>query len=440
VTQRLESQTAQAGPRTQQLLDRLRRVEGGGLRTFVEDPPLAWHRAQSCWIEDPDGKRYTDLYGGFAVATVGHAHPRVVEAIRRQAGELIHCPSAHPSEVRAEFLESLAAIAPHGLDRILPAITGAMANEVAVQLARSVRGGGEVVTFSGSYFGRTAGVVGLAGKAGYREVLGARAEGQFLPYPYPARMGSGSDSSVMKILEHLATPAGGLGKIAGVILEPIQGNAGVVIPPDSFLPALRRFCDSTGALLIFDEIQSGFGRTGRMWAADHTGVVPDLMTVGKGIGGGLAVAAVLGRDQYMRWPADAYTSTFLTNNLNLAAATAAIAVMRDEDLVTRSRELGDLILPILHHRLSQLAVVREVRGRGLWIAIEFWHPDGGPRPELAAAVVRLARERGVIVGRGGYEGAVVKISPPLVIQADELQRAVDAVAECVEEVNGREGL
>lgn len=434
MSRRLETSAPPAGSRTQQLLDRLRRVEGGGLRTFVEDPPLAWHRAQGWWIEDPDGKRYIDLYGGFAVATVGHSHPRVVEAIRRQAGELIHCPSAHPSEVRADFLESLAAIAPPGLDRILPAVTGAMANEIAVDLARSVRGGGTVVTFAGSYFGRTAGVAGLAGKAAYREALGTEAAGQFLPYPYPGRMGPDCDTAVMEMLETLAGPAGGLGKIAAVILEPIQGNGGVVIPPDSFLPALRAFCDRTGALLIFDEIQSGFGRTGRMWAADHPAVVPDLMTVGKGIGGGLAVAAVLGHQRLMRWPADSYTSTFLTNNLNLAAATAAIGALKDEGLVQRSHELGDRILPGLRDRLSKLDSVFEVRGRGLWIAIELWHPDGKPWPELTASVVRLARERGVIVGRGGYEGAVVKLSPPLVIDSDVLVSAVATVAECVEAV------
>ncbi len=305
---------------------RLRRLEGGGLRTFAEDPPLVWERAEGCWITDADGKAYLDLYGGFAVAAIGYGHPKVVAAIREQAGRLMHCPSAHPSRVRAEFLEALASIAPAGLDRFLPAMSGAMANEIAIAIARTRRGGA-IVSFAGSYFGRSAGTVGFAGKARYREALGLPAGGPFVPFPYPLRMGAGATDISMEALERLPGP------IAAVILEPIQGNGGVVIPPADFLRRLRAFCDRTGALMIVDEIQSGCGRTGRMWAIEHAGVTPDLMTVGKGIGGGVAVAAVMGRAEIMTWPPDSYTSTFLTNNLNLAAAVAAIGVLRDERLV-----------------------------------------------------------------------------------------------------------
>ena len=412
------------------VVTRLRRLEGGGLRTFADDPPLVWERAEGCWIEDADGKRYLDLYGGFAVAAIGYGHPKVVAAIRDQAGRLMHCPSAHPSRVRAAFLEALASIAPPGLDRFLPAMSGAMANEIAIALARTRRGG-TIATFSGSYFGRSAGTVGYAGKARYRDALGLPPAGPFVPFPYPLRMGERATDLSLEALERLPE------RIAAVILEPIQGNGGVVIPPPDFLPRLREFCDRTGALLIVDEIQSGCGRTGRMWAIDHTGVTPDLMTVGKGIGGGVAVAAVIGRAEVMTWPPDSYTSTFLTNNLNLAAAVAAIGVLRDDRLAERAARLGPAALQRLRGALAGAPGIAEVRGCGLWFAVELTGPDGRPAATRAAAVVRRLREDGVIVGRSGYNDNVVKLSPPLVIEEAELERGLDRVAAAIAEVHGQ---
>ncbi len=411
--------------RSQDILARLRRLEGGGLRTFAEDPPLVWEKAAGCHVEDADGRRYLNLYGGFAVGAIGYGHPRVVEAIRFQAAELMHCPSAHPSRVRAEFYEALAGIAPTGLDRFLPAVTGAMANEMAILLARAWRPEGAIVSFAGSYFGRSMGTVGFAGKARYREALGIPAGGPFAPFPYPLRHGAAATDLAMEKLEGLATD--GRQPIAAVILEPIQGNGGVVIPPADFLPRLRRFCDSQGALLILDEIQSGCGRTGRLWAVEHSGVTPDLMTVGKGIGGGLAVAAVMGRAEAMRWRPDSYTSTFLTNNLNLAAAVAAIGVLREEQLAGRAAAIGPAGLARFKGSLAGVEGVREVRGLGLWYAAELADAS------WAARAVRLARERGVIVGRSGYDDNVVKLSPALVIPEAELHAGIDIVAGAIRE-------
>ena len=405
---------------------RLRRLEGGGLRTFAENPPLVWDRAEGCWIYDADGNAYLDLYGGFAVAAIGYGHPKVVAAIREQAGRLMHCPSAHPSRVRAEFLEALASIAPAGLDRFLPAMSGAMANEIAIAIART-RSCGAIVSFAGSYFGRSAGTVGFAGKARYREALGLPAGGPFVPFPYPLRMGERATDISIEALERLSD------RIAAVILEPIQGNGGVVIPPADFLRRLRIFCDRTGALMIVDEIQSGCGRTGRLWAIEHAGVTPDLMTVGKGIGGGVAVAAVMGRAEFMTWPPDSYTSTFLTNNLNLAAAVAAIGVLRDDGLAERAAELGRSALPRLTAALAGVPGIAEVRGCGLWFAIELAEPDGRPAAARTAAIVRKLRERGIIVGRSGYDDNVVKLSPPLIIDGAELTRALDQVAATIAE-------
>lgn len=407
------------------IVERLRRHEGGGLRSFADGQPLVWQRAQGCTVEDADGHRYLDLYGGYAVAAIGYGHPRVTAAIHAQADTLLHCPSAHPSRVRAEFYEALASIAPAALDRFLPAITGAMANEMAVLLARARRPNGALIAFSGGYFGRSVGTVGLAGKAAYRERLGLPATAQFVPFPYPLRHGTRATDLAMDALERLVAPGGGVGEPAAVILEPIQGNGGVVIPPSDFLPRLRQFCDRTGALMIVDEIQSGCGRTGRMWAIEHSAVTPDLMTIGKGIGGGLAVAAVLGRAAVMSWQPDSYTSTFLTNNLNLAAAVAAIGVLRDEQLAGRAAAIGPTGLAQLRHDLAGCDGVREVRGLGLWYGVEL------DSATWAGRAARLARGRGVLVGRSGYDDTVIKLSPPLVIGEQELAQGLETVAAAV---------
>jgi 4-aminobutyrate aminotransferase-like enzyme len=352
----------------------------------------------------------------------------VVEAIQRQAATLMHCPSAHPSRVRAEFYEALASIAPPALDRFLPAITGAMANEMALLLARTRRPDGVIVSFAGSYFGRSIGTVGFAGKARYREALGIPAGGPFVPFPYPLRHGAAATDLTMQALEDLAGRRDR--PLAAVILEPIQGNGGVVIPPADFFPRLRAFCDREGALLILDEIQSGCGRTGRFWAIEHSGVTPDLMTVGKGIGGGLATAAVMGRADAMTWPPDSYTSTFLVNNLNLAAAVAAISVMRDEQLPGRAAAIGPVGLARFKAALADVEGVREVRGQGLWYGAEL--ADAA----WAARAVKLARERGVIVGRSGYDDSVIKLSPALIIGEAELHAGIDAAAGAIRDSRG----
>ena len=419
---------------SQSVLERIRATEGTGMRTFWEPEPLVWARTEGCHVWDADGRAYLDLYAGFAVANVGYCHPRVTAAIREQAGVMTHCPSAAPSETRAELYERLLAIAPPPLDRVLLAITGAMANETAVQLARAATGRRGVVTFSGTYPGRTVGAVRYAGKHAYREPFGIAADAHFVPYPDPHRSPWARDRKAGEIalglLESALTdPASGVEPPACVLVEPIQGNGGAVIPPPGFLAGLRELCDRTGTLLVCDEIQCGFGRSGRMWAAEHEDVVPDLMTVGKGIGGGLALAAVIGRSEVMTtWEPDAVSSTFLANALPAAAGCAAIDVLREEGLVERSARLGTATLARLQRELAGNPKVGDVRGRGLFLGLEL-ERDGDPDPELAAQTQRALRDRGVLVGRGGRHGNVLILAPPLVIEEAALQGALDAILE-----------
>ena len=415
--------------------ERIRAVEGTGMRTFWEPEPLVWARTEGSHVWDAEGRAYLDLYAGFAVANVGYCHPRVTEAIREQAGVMTHCPSAAPSEIRAELHERLIEIAPPALDRVLLAITGAMANETAVQLARAVTGRSNVVTFAGTYPGRTVGAVRYAGKHAYREQFGIAADAHFVPYPDPYRNpwdGSPGDLVLQLLEDALTDPASGVEPPACVLVEPIQGNGGVVIPPDGFLAGLRDLCDRTGTLLVFDEIQCGFGRSGRMWASEHEEVVPDLMTLGKGIGGGLALAAVLGRAELMTtWEPDALSSTFLANALNAAAGCAAIDVLREEELVERSAQLGEHALARLKGELAESAPVGDVRGRGLFLGVEIVRDrtTQEPDPECASRTQRALRERGVLVGRGGRYGNVLILAPPLVIEKEVLEDGLGTIVD-----------
>jgi 4-aminobutyrate aminotransferase-like enzyme len=237
----------------------------------------------------------------------------------------------------------------------------------------------------------------------------------------------------MRYLDALTAPGGGAGKIGAVVLEAIQGNGGLIVPPDDFLPRLRAFCDRINALLIVDEIQSGCGRSGRMWAVEHGGIVPDLMTIGKGIGGNMGVAALVGRPELMRWKADAYSSTFMTNHVGLAAAIAAIGVIRDERLPERSALLGERYLPWLRKSVAGVPHVGEVRGRGLWFAVEFVSDGGAPDSERAKRIAGRLRQRGVIMGGGGYAGNVLKVAPALTIAEDDLRAGLDKVVAAIQE-------
>jgi 4-aminobutyrate aminotransferase-like enzyme len=283
--------------------------------------------------------------------------------------------------------------------------------------------------------------LGLNAKASFRRGLGVPPGAHFFPFPYAYRCPFGNrhddpDDCARECLAFLERalhdPASGLGEVAAVMVEPVQGNGGVVVSPPSFLPGLRRLCDEFGILLIFDEIQSGFGRTGRLWASEHWNVVPDLMTVGKGVGGGMAVSAVLGREGPMgALDPGQHTSTFLTNALTHAAAIAAIDVLIEEDLCRRSGALGEVLLSSLRVRLADHPHVGDVRGLGLFVGVELVadRKTREPAAKLAAEIQNRARNAGLIVGLSGYHNNVIKLAPPLVISREQIEIALSLLGE-----------
>ena len=428
------------GPKAKALIERMRAVEGAGPRAAAGDPLVVDH-ASGATLVDPDGNRFTDLAGSFAAASIGHSHPEVAAAVAEQIGIASHVSSSAISEQRVGFEEDLVAIAPPGLDRVLLGITGADANDTAIKLARSRSGRREILTFTGGYFGRTRGVSGFNGKSVFRTRTSVDVEAHFLPYPDPYRWpdalggpDAAADGALSLVQAALDDPGSGVGPLAAIMVETVQGSGGIVSPPDGFLAGLRALCDEHGILLILDEIQCGFGRTGRMWAAEHWEVVPDLMTVGKGIGGGLAVSAVVGRSEAMaHWAAGTHTSTFLGNAVNLAAGRAAIRIMCRDRLWERSATLGQRLLERLRTGLAEEAGVGDVRGRGLFIGIELVRDTATkePDPEAVAAVQRRAFDGGVVVAVAGRSEQVVKISPPLTIDEGQAYEAVDVVIDAI---------
>jgi 4-aminobutyrate aminotransferase-like enzyme len=384
------------------------------------EPPIFWERAAGANVWDVDGNRYVDLGAGFGVASVGHAHPRVVEAIATQSAALLHAMGdVHPPVGKLALLEALAARFPGGEPaRGVLGSSGSDAVEVALKTAMLATGRSGVVAFEGGYHGVTLGALGVTWRRDFREPFEDRVPDRTAF----ARFGDPAD--VARAAASCPAPVG------AVIVEPVQGRGGDRVPPPGFLRALREQCDSEGWLLIVDEIYTGGGRTGRFFACEHEGVVPDLLCVGKGVAGGMPLSACLGRTRWMdAWPPSSgealHTQTFLGHPASCAAAVAALEVIEEEKLTQRAAELGDLALGCLRRALGAKRGVREVRGLGLLIGIEC------ETAAVALAACRAALARGVIVIPSGDDGRVISVTPPLVIGRDALVGALGLLAESI---------
>ncbi|MCX8191997.1 MAG: acetylornithine/succinylornithine family transaminase, partial [Nitrososphaerales archaeon] len=317
--------------------------------------PIAIVRGSGASVWDVNGREYVDCMGGYGVALVGHCNPKVVEAIKRQAERLITCHGSIYNDVRATLLEKLISIAPKGLDRVYLANSGAEAVECALKLAVKYTGKSEIIAMTGSFHGKTIGALSATWNPKYREVYSALLTNvKFAPF--------GNLEKVEELVNN---------NTAAIIVEPIQGEGGIHVAPDSFLQGLRELCDRKNVVLIFDEIQSGFGRTGKMWCAQHWNVEPDVMCVAKGIGGGFPIGATLAKGEIMSVfkPGD-HTSTFGGNPLACAATSATIDYLLENNLVERAARLGSIFKSGLEELAKKHKIVREVRGLGLMLGLE----------------------------------------------------------------------
>jgi predicted acetylornithine/succinylornithine family transaminase len=374
--------------------------------------PLALERGQGSKVWDVDGREFIDLTAGWGVTVIGHSHPALADAIADQARTLMQTTNVVYTRSQLDLAERLERLTPMNLHRSFFVSSGAEANEGALKLAHRATGRAKFVAALGSFHGRTLGAMGVLGQTKYRERWSAIIrEADFVPYG------------------DLAAAANTINdEVAAVIIEPILGEGGVVVPPNDYLPGLARICRDVGALLILDEVQTGIGRTGRWLACDHSGVEPDILTLGKGLGGGMPIAAFLATDAVMNTiePGD-HGGTYAGNPLCSRAAATVLEVIEEEGLVERSARLGDHV----QDRLQALAKrqpgrVEEVRGRGLLVGLVLRDA------ELAASVHPRVLERGVLVNLTAER--VIRIFPALNIPEDELDPALALVEAVIEQV------
>ena len=425
------------GPRARQIIERDQKVVSP---SYTRPYPLVAARGEGAIVEDVDGNRFLDFNAGIAVVATGHCHPKVVEAIQRQATQLIHMSGTDfYYENMVALAEKLAAIAPGGIERRVSfGNSGAEAIEGALKLARYSTGRSKFIAFLGAFHGRTLGALSLtASKPVQRRKFGPMMPGvHHIPYAYCYRCAYGKSPDTCgvecaKVIEdQLVKTILPADEVAAIVLEPVQGEGGYVVPPQKFFDELARIAKRFGMLLIFDEVQSGMGRTGKMWAAEHFHAVPDILAVAKGIASGLPLGATVARAELMTWPPGAHASTFGANPVANAAALVTIELL-EQELVANAAAVGGYIMDRLRDWPERFPVVGEVRGLGLMIGIELVRDQQRREraPEIRNRVLELAFERGLLVLGAGENS--IRLCPPLVITRDQAGFAVDVLEECL---------
>ena len=378
-------------------------------------------RAKGSYIYDMNGDAYLDFGCGIAVTNIGHCHPKVVEAIQKQAAELIHTSVTTFNPRYIELAEKVVEITPGKLDSVFFSNSGAEAIEGAIKLARYATGRPAIINFRGSFHGRTMMAMALStSKLYYRdsyEPLPGSIYTSLFPYPHRSAFKNDPQACVKEALDYLemlfhqfVSPK----QVASMIVEPILGEGGYVVPPPGFLKRLREVADRHGILLIFDEVQTGFGRAGKMFACEHDQLEPDILVIAKAIASGLPLSGFVSRKEITsKWKLGSHGSTFGGNPVSCAAALATIEVLQSEKLPERAAKLGKEILSRLSKFAENKSYVGEVRGKGLMIGIEFDDPEGAPNRELTKQIAAKCLERKLIVLTGGTHGQVIRVIPPL---------------------------
>jgi 4-aminobutyrate aminotransferase len=392
-------------------------------------------------IYDVHGNKYLDFTCGIAVTNTGHCHPRVVEAIQRQAERLIHGQInivIHSPMI--QLVEELKTIVNPTLDGFFFTNSGAEAVEGAIKLARHATGRPNIIVFQGSFHGRTIGAMSLTTsktvyRAGYQPLMA----GVFVaPYPYSYRFGWSDEQTsqwCLDELEFLFLSQTAPTETAAILIEPILGEGGYVVPPADFLPRLRNICDKYGIMLIVDEIQSGFGRTGKWFAQEHYQVTPDIMTVAKGIASGLPLAGVFSRLDIMRkWQTGTHGGTFGGNAVACAAGVATIQSMRDEGMIENSRLRGEQLINHLKRVQLDFPIIGDVRGIGLMVGVEFRTADRKPDKTTTKAIVLECFNRKLLLLTCGTYDNVIRWIPPLVVTEKEIDQAVNIFIEALRSV------
>jgi 4-aminobutyrate aminotransferase-like enzyme len=425
---RFESiRTAIPGPRSRELNALVARYEAGNVTAVGDDYPVAWAEAHGALVTDVDGNRFLDLTAAFGVAAVGHTNPHVSDAIATQAQRMIHgMGDVHPPDVKARLLERLAAIAPGDCSKTYFGSNGGDAIEFALKTALLATGRPRVLAFLGGYHGLSLGALPVIGIARFRDPFAPLVDAHTTWLPFPA-----ADTPLEPVLAAIERALEADAAIGAVVLEPIQGRGGVIVPPDGFLRGVRELCDRFAAVMILDEIYTGFGRTGPMFACEREDVVPDLLCIGKALAGGVPLSAAIGRPAVVdAWPASTgealHTSTFLGNPLACAAALAVLDEFERLPLLA-SVAAREPWMRVALDALRAHPSVRDVRGLGMLWAIEFRDAATANR------VVRTGLQAGLILLQSGVEGTSITLAPPLTIEDDQLARAIALLDASIKE-------
>ncbi|MEM9352977.1 MAG: aminotransferase class III-fold pyridoxal phosphate-dependent enzyme [Planctomycetota bacterium] len=394
-------------------------------------------RGEGACLHAASGKQYLDFTSGIGVTNTGHCHPAVVAAVREQAEKLLFGQmNCVVPETAVELAETLTPIMPEGLDGYFFSNSGAEAVEGAVKLARVVTGKPNIIAFQGGFHGRSAMTMALTSsktvyRAGYQPLPGGVF---FSPFPYTLRYGWDEEQTVdfcLRELEHVLASQTAPSETAAMLLEPVLGEGGYVQAPMRFIAGLREVCDRHGILLIVDEIQSGFGRTGRWWAHSPSGARPDILTLAKGIASGLPMSVIAApREMMHRWPPGTHGGTYGGGSaIAQAAAVATIRAIQDEGMIDNARERGEQLTARLKEVADRHDCLREIRGPGLMVGCEF--TAGAEGKKIAGAVSKHCAEAGLLLLTCGTDGNVVRFIPPLIVTAEQIDHAADLFADAV---------
>ncbi|MFA5103885.1 MAG: aminotransferase class III-fold pyridoxal phosphate-dependent enzyme [Candidatus Margulisiibacteriota bacterium] len=399
--------------------------------------------AKGPYLFGADGKNYLDFSCGIAVTSLGHCHPMVVSAVKKQLSNLEHiCIGVAYYEKYIELAEKLAAITKDGLDMCFFCQDGSGAIEAAIKLAKYTTKKQGIISFTGSFHGRTFAAMSVTNskekyKKGYEPLMANVFEA---PYPYcyrcPGENGAKCDpdtctKSCIKAVEDIISREG-KDKIAAVLIEPVLGEGGYAPPPAFFLQQLKSICEQNGILLIFDEVQTGFGRTGRMFAHEHFGVVPDIMCMAKGIANGLPLGGIIAKKEVMeKWSVSAHGGTFGGNPVSCAAALATIDVMQKKGFLGKVERLGTYTMRKLDSIKSKCKIIGDVRGLGLMIGIELIKENGEPNPEATSAVVKECLNNGLLLISCGSNDQVIRFIPPLNVKKNDIDHALKIFEDAV---------
>jgi len=419
------------GPRAREYLEKSQQYEP---RSIGYQEPLVWEKASGCVITDVDGNEFLDWCSGVLVTNVGHCHPYYVEQVKAQAEKLFNCCD-FISPPRVELAEKLVEISPKHLDKAFIVTTGSDATEAAIRMARRAHDGWEIIGFHGAFHGRTLGAASVGASLGVHEGYGPLVPGCIhAPFPYCYRCPFGYDgpeSCGFQCLEYLdwVVSQESCGELCAVMTESYQGGAGSIIPPPGWFEQLDQWRRERGLIFILDEVQSSFGRTGKMFAMEHWDIQPDLVTLGKGLASGVPCSAVIGTSEVMdALPPGSMGSTFGGNPLSAVAALASIEIIEREGLVENSARMGQLMIEAFGQIQQEYEQLGDVRGMGLVLGLEIVEDKASKQPaaELTAEIVHQCYLRGLAcIHPIGMFGNVIRVAPPLVITKDQVSESLD---------------